>query len=278
VVAETSVTVHDATGAKVATLSSALDVAKIVAAGFDAAATRLALVTPDHARVYDIAKDAIVADVTFPYPVSEYVGSTTVTFDPDGKYLLLSSVGVEAYDLTTLKPLAAGLDTGTGGTFATIVSPDGRFVAAASDDGHSLKVWKTVSWTPLGTLAHVESCDNHFYGIFFTQGGKRLIGVANRLHVKMYDTATWKPVLSSTNKDVAHGSSFSDDGLVAFSIDDTQKATVYETKTAKVISTFPDPVGTLTPSADGGYALDNLSEKLVVWDAKTGSKLATIGR
>jgi WD40 repeat protein len=277
VIADRAVTVHDATGATIATLTSAKGGAGIVGAGFDASGARLALVS-DHVRVYDVAKDTLVADVPMGYPAADEPGFLHVTFDPSGKYVLLSSVGVAAYDLTTLKPLATTLDTDTGGTFATVVSPDGRFVAAASEDGHALRVWHTISWAPIATLGHVTDCANHFNVIAFVQGGKRLVGVANALNLKVYDTSTWKAVVTSTNKDVAGASAFSDDGSIAFTIDGSGKGTAYETATAKIVGAFVHPVSALTPSLDGAFAIDHEGATLALYDARTGSELTTFAR
>jgi len=274
-VAERGVAVHRTDGTSLSKLNVA-DTQDLVSAAIAPDGTRVALVGT-HARIFDLAKGAVTADMDLEYPPAHVPGQVATAFHADGKHLVITSIAsTRVFDLSTSKEVGEGHDNGTTGTFAAVLSPDGAFVAAAADAGHSLRVFRTVPWGKVKDLGHVDSCANHFGVIAFTNDGK-LMGIAHDLLTKIVSTKNWAPIATSTSKALAGASAVSTDASTALVVDDDGKATIFAIKTSTPRGTLAHAIkGQPSLNGDGTRVIDNRGESLHVYDAVTGALVGSL--
>lgn len=258
-------------GAKVAFAGGAA-----VAAALSKDGARLAVVT-DHLRVYDVAAGTVARDVDLGAAPASEPGAIQVAFHADGAHAVVTGIAsVRVFSLATGREVGEAHDTGTGGTFATVLSPDGRFVAAAADAGHTLKVWRTVPWAEVASLGHVESCKNHWGAVAFLQGGQRLVGVARGKSFVLADTATLRPLKTSSAALLADVVHVADDGKTALSADEAGRVTVVDVATEKARARFDASfTGAATLSSDGRHVVEHRGASLVMYDAASGARTRT---
>jgi hypothetical protein len=146
------------------------------------------------------------------------------------------------------------LGTETGGTFGTIVSPDGRWVAAASEAGHALRVWRTLPWKSVAMLGRAPDCANHLQ-IAFSADGKTLLGSAGEAWSKTFETGTWRVTRAQKKGDKYAYTQLSEDGQTALR-EHAGSVEVVRVKGRKVVGTLPtaEP-GSNRLSSDGRWLL-----------------------
>lgn len=248
----------------------------VIAAALTGDGARVALLG-ERLKVVDVARGEVALDLDLEYPMGDSPGTVQLVFHEGGKHVVaVTAASARVFSLETGKEVGGAHDTGTGATFASVVSPDGRFVAAAADAGHTLKVWRTVPWADAATLGHVESCQNHFLGISFAQGGKRLAATARGKSFALFDTRTWAATARSGAPTPTRIVGVSEDGAIGVAVDDDGNVTPIEIATSKALRPGAPMAGAPLPSPDGARLLEHRGATLVVHDTRNGRVIATI--
>lgn len=247
-----------------------------VAAALSKDGARVAVVT-DRLRVYDVASGSALHDIDLGGAPASEPGTSQVAFHADGVHVVVTGIAsARVLSLATGREIGDAHDTGTGGTFATVLSPDGRFVAAAADAGHTLKVWRTAPWAEVASLGHVESCKNHWGAVAFLQGGQRLVAVARAKSFVIADGATFRPQKTSTAALLTDVVQVSDDGTTALASDDAGRVTVVDLATDRPRFRFDAALtGAATLSTDGRHVVEHRGASLVMYETSSGARVRT---
>ncbi len=178
----------------------------------------------------------------------------SIAFHPDGHHLVLVSSGARVFDWKKGQFEGEGHDTGTGGTFATAVSPDGRWVAAAADSGHALQVWQSIPWRSVAVLGGAENCQNHI-GLSFSADGRFLQGNSGHVWSRNFELGSWRVarLWKPSSKAEISSTWLSEDGQIGLITEETSSQVV-DTKTGAILGSLPG-AGSSQLSPDGRWLL-----------------------
>ncbi|MFO0760290.1 MAG: WD40 repeat domain-containing protein [Byssovorax sp.] len=199
-----------------------------------------------------------------------------LAFTDGGKELVTAnSTQVTVYDRAG-KQLPGGGGTDTGATFATVLSPTGRWVAASAPAGHGMQVLELHAWSAR-QLVNVDSCEEHVWP-HFADSGRLLFAKGGNRWVKAFEVGTFKPYASYHAKVGQDVVAFADDlthVVVTRPGADASLVTV-ETKAEIKLEKALGAEASFTFSADGRYLAGSAGKVVRVWDAKTGKLLHEI--
>jgi WD40 repeat protein/serine/threonine protein kinase len=147
---------------------------------------------------------------------------SAIQFSRDGKQLLVGSEGVaNFYDVENGKP--SGGPIGVSGLWDAAYSPDGRWIAAASGDGHAQIYEAAERKAAGGPLAHRAPVTQ----VVFSPDSTRLLTLSADRTARIWDVATAKPVGEILDHaDRPFSGSFSADGRRVVTV--TLNHTVYQ--------------------------------------------------
>jgi WD40 repeat protein len=186
-----------------------------------------------------------------------------------------SSTQVVTYDRSgKVKPGGGGAETG--GTFATIVSPNGRFAASSAPDGHGLQVFEVHSWGPR-QLVVIDACEEHVWP-HFSQNGRLVFAKGGPRWVKGFEVGSFKPYASYHATGGRELAAFADDltRVVVTRAGVDAAVVVVETKAEiKLEKAFGEEAG-YSFSGDGRFIAGSAGKTVRVWDAKTAKVIHEI--
>ena len=162
-------------------------------------------------------------------------------------------------------------NTGTGATFPCVVSPDGRWVGAGANNGHTARVWSTFPFRHAADLATARDCQNHT-SPFFQDDGRRVTALSNG-EIQVFEVGTWKRLGKRPFADPGFHLNPSDpEGkLVLLWKDEKEPARIAEASSGRVVAKLEGPTGeTFQFSDDGRRIADLMGGELVVRDTATG--------
>jgi WD40 repeat protein len=150
-------------------------------------------------------------------------------FSPDGRWVVLTpyvspsdNVAIVTVWATASGALVAHLQGHTATVEDSGFSPDGRYLATASDDGTAI-VWDTHSWHAVATLRGHQAALN---SVAFSPDGRWLVTGSYDFTARIWAVGTWQTmaVLSGAS-DSVYGTAFGPDGqtVVVTSADGTMR-------------------------------------------------------
>lgn len=157
------------------------------------------------------------------------------------------------------------------------ISPDGRTVATADDDGE-IKLWDTAAGQERATLqGHAREVN----AVAFSPDGKTLASGSDDTTIKLWHTATGlERATLQGHAHVVNAVAFSPDGNTLASGSDDKTIKLWETETGQERTTLPvhgGIINSLSFSPDGRrLACAGAFKEIVLWDTTTGQKCTTL--
>jgi WD40 repeat protein len=158
---------------------------------------------------------------------------------------------------------------------AVVFSPDGKLVAAASND-HTVRVFEAATGREISRLTHGGSVN----AVEFSPDGKLMVTGSNDSTARVFESATGREITCIANESPVTSVAFSPDGkLMALGTSDGP-ARLFEVVTGPAISR-PSYEGLVTEvafSPDGKLAVTGLRDGPArVFDASTGREISRLG-
>ncbi|MCX7787432.1 MAG: WD40 repeat domain-containing protein [Spirochaetes bacterium] len=210
-----------------------------------------------------------------------------VAFTPDDRCLItcerLATEGGEVGGFLKVWEVSSGvliktIEQEEGGNISMALSPDGKLIAASSDDG-IIKIWDSSSAKVIhsfkGNRFALRSLD-------FSSDGTLLASASDDNTVRIWDLSqgSLKYVLSTTKESV-DSVRFAPKGTIVYGITEGSSSKVkgWELSTAKELFAFGNDVSSMDISPDGSrIATANRDGMVQLWDAETGNEHKLLGR
>ncbi len=190
-----------------------------------------------------------------------------LVMSPTGKLVAIidDEPSIALWDVTTGKTVRT-LEGHTDQVNSVAFSADGQLVASSSDD-QSIRIWNVDA----GTVNSVINTDHAILSVAFSPDATRLASGAWGDYVKVWDIQTGKEVLFLGQVNV-HSLVFSPDGKrLAAAGDDV---VLWDVTTGDSIAELRGRTVAISP--DGSMLATTSDEVVWLWDAVTGSPLATL--
>lgn len=121
-----------------------------------------------------------------------------IAFTRDQLSLVTTGVGNHArWDAATCAEKASG-SAATGGTFGSWASPDGKYAAAAAEDGHGLYLYEAKAFQEIERLAKSDGCTDHVGPVHFTRDGEILLASGSFKWFRSFRMDSKKTIASYT--------------------------------------------------------------------------------
>lgn len=195
-----------------------------------------------------------------------------IAFTRDQLSLVTTGVGNHArWDTTTCAEKASG-SAATGGTFGSWVSPDGKYAAAAAEDGHGLYLYEAKGFQEIERLAKSDGCTDHIGPLHFSRDGEILLASGSFKWFRSFRMDSKKTIASYT---VPHADEL--DFMIMF--DDGERLLLVRKDKGELVSAVDKKVvATLDMkgatafdvSWDRRYLLGANTKEAFVWDTSTG--------
>jgi len=200
-------------------------------------------------------------------------------FAPDGRSLVSTGGGsFKRWDTST----CAALDdkfAETGGTFGSVLSPDGTWMAAAEDTGHSLSLFTTSPFRRKGSYARSASCDDHVNPVRFSRDGRLLLVTGNTRWFRSFRVGTfavaaaWKMPAGDPPESVTPF----DDGVHLIVRAASGDTTVLDTLApSKRVVLQPSGATAFDTSPDSAWFVGMTDRTAFLWETATGKLVRTL--
>ncbi|MCX5832560.1 MAG: caspase family protein [Deltaproteobacteria bacterium] len=209
-------------------------------------------------------------------------GINSISFSPDGKYILSGSSDKTAklWDVATGRELRTFAGH-TDGVTSVVFSPEGKYALSASRDG-TLKLWDANTGQAIRTFKDESRNVDCVYSVAISPDGKNaLAGHQNELI--LWNTATGEKIRSVKEGGV-HAIAFSADGRYAATGGGSSPLKLWDVKTWAQIRILisPDLINSVAFSPNGRFVLASYWESsgnhrhVTLWDVKTGKAIWTL--
>jgi WD40 repeat protein/class 3 adenylate cyclase len=194
-----------------------------------------------------------------------------VAFSPNGKYALTGSWDktVRLWDVETGTELYA-LANLSGGVNSVAFSPDGKHIAADSDNG--VEVWETETGQPVREFSGIE----RVWRVAFSADGKFVAAAAND-GAALWDATTGHLLRQFSDGSGLNSVAFSPDGNFILTGGHNNTARLWNVETGQEIRPFighTDLIWTAVFSPDGRFiATASADGTARLWDTQTGEEL-----
>lgn len=199
-----------------------------------------------------------------------------VSFSPDGKYGMAVTIGlvdtVRLWDVITgetVKTLNHD-DLVNAATF----SPDGKFIAAGSQDG-SVYIWEATAGKITSKLKH----DDAVYSVAFSPDGRYVVSGSWDRTVRVWQVFSGVEIARMSHDGIVNSIVFSPDGRYIVSGSSDGTARVWSVNNFKEIARMKHngSVNTAMFSPDGKYVLSGSADGEVrVWEITTELEIASV--
>ena len=195
-----------------------------------------------------------------------------IAFTRDQLSLVTTGVGNHArWDATTCEQKASG-SAATGGTFGSWMSPDGKYAAAAAEDGHGLYLYETKVFQEIERLAKSDGCTDHVGPLHFSRDGEILLASGSFKWFRSFRMDSKKTIASYTvpQADELNFMIMFEDGERLL-LGRKDKGELVSAVDKKVVLTIDLKGATsFDVSWDRRYLLGANSKEAFVWDTSTG--------
>lgn len=193
---------------------------------------------------------------------------------PAGNANLLST-GAGAFkrwDLASCKAVDEQMAE-TGGTFGSALSPDGAWMAAAEEAGHSLSVFTTAPFRRKGIYARSASCEDHVNPWRFSRDGRLLLVTGNTRWFRSFRVGSFAVVGSwrSAAGEPPESVTPLDDGAHLVVRAASGESTVVDTRAPKKGWVLPSKgARAFDSSADSRWLVGTAERAGFLWEVATG--------
>lgn len=195
-----------------------------------------------------------------------------IAFTRDQLSLVTTGVGNHArWDSTTCAQKASG-SASTGGTFGSWASPDGKYTAAAAEDGHGLYLYEAKGFQEIERLAKSDGCQDHIGPVRFSRDGEILLAAGSFKWFRSFRLDSKKTI-------AAYQIPRSDEVDLALMFDDGERLLLIRKNKGELISAADKKLvltmdlkeaTTFEVSWDRRYLLGANTKEAFVWDTGTG--------
>lgn len=195
-----------------------------------------------------------------------------IAFTRDQLSLVTTGVGNHArWDTTTCAEKATG-SAATGGTFGSWASPDGKYAAAAAEDGHGLYLYEAKSFQEIERLAKSDGCMDHIGPLRFSRDGEILLASGSFKWFRSFRMDSKKTIASYT---IPHA----DEVDMMLMFDDGERLLLVRKDKGELVSAVDKKLvltldlkgaSTFEVSWDRRYLLGANAQEAFVWDTSTG--------
>lgn len=207
---------------------------------------------------------------------------SSLSFSPDGNFLLSAGVFNEIWDLKTQQCITS-LQGNSTGVIALDLSSDGRYLAQGL--GINIAVWDTEADNIISTLK------GHFGGISsvkFSPDGKYLVSAGSDCTIRIWDIFKESEIKNlQGHTSAVNCITFSFDGKILASAGDDSKINFWDFNSGRLIKTINDGNARITSIAfsqdakeiaAGSQNLNDGSEgnNLTLWDIEKGVEIAKL--
>ena len=207
-----------------------------------------------------------------------YGGVYDVAFSPDGKRVASASGDktIKIWDAQSGQEIAT-LNGHEDGVMTVAFSPDGARLASGGYD-KTIRFWDAESGQEISTVRGHASM---IHCVAFSPNGDRLVSACNDKTIKLWDAATGEELRTMTGHSAGVTSvAFSPDGQQIVSGSDDKTVRLWDSQTGQELRTFGRhnlEVSAVAFSPDGTRLVSTAWTTIVLWNAKSGEKIVTIG-
>lgn len=195
-----------------------------------------------------------------------------IAFTRDQLSLVTTGVGNHArWDSTTCAEKATG-SAATGGTFGSWLSPDGKYAAAAAEDGHGLYLYEAKSFQEIERLAKSDGCTDHVGPVRFSRDGEIMLASGSFKWFRSFRMDSKKTIASYTipKADELTAMIMFDDGERLLLVREDKCELVSAVDKKIVVTMDLKGASAFDVSWDRRFLLGANAKEAFVWDTATG--------
>lgn len=200
-----------------------------------------------------------------------------IAFSYDSKYLITASGGSARVWRAATQKEVLRLDHNDR-VKAAIFSPDGKYLATASDDGTS-RIWHAITGEESLRLGHSNTSLQKFSDVAFSPDGTKMATASDDNTARLWDVDTGREVAKMTHEDDVNAVTFSLDRAYLATASDDKTAKIWDTTTGELIVTIPHEFRVLDVafSPKGTFlATANSDNTAIVWNFSTRQEIARL--
>jgi WD40 repeat protein len=208
---------------------------------------------------------------------------TAAAFSPDGRFVATGGTDrrVKIWNAATALAIAQLPGEHPAAITCASYSPrDGRLLLTASAEG-SARLWDVAARRVLHVLAHQEqaAAAKAIRAAVFSPDGASALTAGDDAMLRIWDTATGKPIASFQAESPVHCAAFSPDGRSILAGLENGQAVIFDAQARRPLlrcAGHTDVVSSVAFSPDGRRALSGSRDRLVkIWDADRTASSAT---